>query len=58
MTNVKKAALGLKAKPSQVADVCFEKKDTTSKMGCFKFRTPAHDSITILKNKDYDKLPF
>ena len=58
MTNVKKAALGLKAKPSQVADVRFEKKDTVSTMGCFRFRTPKSKSITILKNEDYNKLPF
>ena len=57
MKNIKKAALGLKARPSCVGNITkweFESKKT----GSFPNKTPKADSITIKKNDDYDKLPF
>lgn len=57
MTNKKKAALGLKAKPAQVADLRFSNGHNDN-LSHFKERTPKVNSITIKKNGDYNALPF
>jgi len=57
MKNVKKAALGLKAKPSCIGNISKRELDS-KKTGSFPNREPKVDSITIKKNGDYNKLPF
>lgn len=59
MTNVKKAALGLKAHPAPAANLTFlDKSRDKPRVTTFKSRIPKVNSITIKKNDDYDELLF
>lgn len=59
MTNIKKAALGLRIRPAQVADLKFLNSQNTDYSAQLKnSKILEMNNITIKKNSDYNTLPF